>query len=347
MSETTCVIVPAKDEAIVIRSTLQSLIEAGIEPCDIYVADDGSSDGTGDIARAVGVSVLRNETNIGKAGSVERLVRHFDLISRYEYIALMDADTRVNQEYFTAVRASFRGKDVAVVCGQPQSRPHNWLTAYRCFTYYVASAIFRKGQNNMGVINVAPGCTTTYRSNVFAQLTWSSDTIVEDMDVTVQIYRKKLGRIVYQPKAIVYTQDPRTIRDYLKQTNRWDVGAWQVVLKYNMMTGLKKIDWEYKLLMGEGLFFGAAYLLLPLLMIFFMKGVLIGLLIDFIFTTMFALMAGIAGRRFDVIIWSPIYPLIRFCDCAVYWYSFWSIMIRRNQVSSWNSVGRYVQPEGV
>ena len=91
---------------------------------------------------------------------------------------------------------------------------------------------------------------------------WSSDTIVEDMDCTIQVHRKKLGRIIYQKRAIVSTQDPRTIRDYIKQMYRWHSGAWQVGLKYEMLTGLNKIDLEYKLLMGEGIVFATLFLLL-------------------------------------------------------------------------------------
>ena len=68
-----CVMLPAKDEAVGIGKTLRSILRAGLLPADIYVIDDGSSDGTGEIARSFNVNVARNEKNIGKAHSLARL----------------------------------------------------------------------------------------------------------------------------------------------------------------------------------------------------------------------------------------------------------------------------------
>ena len=70
---------PAKDEAVGIGRTLRSILQAGLLPADVYVIDDGSSDGTGEIARGFGVNVARNEKNIGKAHSLGRL--GFDLLN--------------------------------------------------------------------------------------------------------------------------------------------------------------------------------------------------------------------------------------------------------------------------
>jgi cellulose synthase/poly-beta-1,6-N-acetylglucosamine synthase-like glycosyltransferase len=254
----------------------------------------------------------------------------------------MDADTRVNDEYFTSVKESFTDEDVVLVCGQPKSRPHNWLTAHRCFGYFCTANIFREAQSKMGVINVAPGCASTYRTSIFDQLDWSKDTIVEDMDITVQVHRKKLGRIVYQPKAVVYTQDPSTIKDYLKQMFRWHSGTWQVVKKYKMLAiNRERIDYEYKLLLGEGLFFSLFYLMMPFLAMYHKTAFMGALVYDFGVTFAIALYAGFSEKRLDVVLWSPIFSLIRVADCGVYLYSFWNTTVRRRRVTEWNSVRRY------
>src|ERR1043165_4365707 len=56
-----CVLIPAKDERLGIGKTVSSVLAAGAPPDDVYVVDDGSSDGTGEIARSHSVNVLRNE----------------------------------------------------------------------------------------------------------------------------------------------------------------------------------------------------------------------------------------------------------------------------------------------
>ena len=337
-----CVIVPAKDEGVVIGDTLRSLIEAKVPPRDIYVIDDGSSDKTQEIAQSFGVNTLRNEVNVGKASSISRANEKFSLTSRYDFIALMDADTRVNKGYFKAVKRSFvKDQKVVLVCGQPKSRPYNWLTAYRCFGYSFMSFVYRGGQSAMGVISVAPGCATTYRSTIFGQLDWNSDTIVEDMDVTIQVHHKNLGKIVYQEDAIVHTQDPRNIRDYIKQMYRWDTGMWQVVKKYHMMTGIRKIDWEYKLLLGEGMLFALIYMLMPLWLLLFTKAALLALSFDLLLTVSLSLCIGIFNKRKDVFLYSPVYPLLRLVDCTVFLYSFWKIVMRRQKILTWFAVNRY------
>jgi cellulose synthase/poly-beta-1,6-N-acetylglucosamine synthase-like glycosyltransferase len=309
---------------------------------NIFVIDDGSSDGTGEIAKSYGVNVMRNDKNVGKAESISRVVSHFELTSRYDLIALMDADTKVAPEYFEGIHESFvKDEEVVIVCGHTKSSKHNWLTAFRSVAYFVSHFIYKPGQSNMGVITVAPGCSTTYRASVFLQLDWDSDTLVEDMDVTVQAHHRKLGKIVFQKKSIVYTQDPKTLRDYVKQMYRWDVGTWQVLKKYSVFTGVKKIDWEYKLLMVEGMIFSLLYVLLPLWLILFPSLTLLAILLEFCYIFAISTVVAIVEKRRDVIFYAPTFPVIRYIDCVLLLYSFWNIVIMRKRVSTWFSVSRY------
>jgi len=336
-----CVLLPAKDERLGISKTLKSILQAGVPPSDIFVIDDGSSDGTAEIARSFEVHVLRNPKNIGKALALSRGAREFDVVGRYAYICLMDADTEVCQGYFDVVKSAFADQTVAAVCGRAKSTPHNWLTAYRCLAYWMSDAIYKGGQSSMGVITVTPGCASSFRSDVFSQLDWNSDTIVEDMDCTIQVHRKKLGKIVYQKRAVVSTQDPRTIRDYVKQMYRWHSGAWQVGMKYEMLTGLSKIDLEYKLLMGEGVVFATLFLLLPIWMFLYPRLACYAVGMDMMVLIFLSMICAVCDRRTDVCLYSLLYPLLRFVDCSVFLYSFWKVVIQKKQVRGWFAVKRY------
>jgi len=335
-----CVLIPAKDERLGIGKTLYSVLDAGAPPEDVYVMDDGSSDGTGDIARSHGVNVLVNEKNIGKGRSIQRAARHWALTANYDVICLMDADTEVNENYFHACVAGFDAK-VAAVCGRALSVPHNWLTAYRSLAYWISHAIYKGGQSSMGVITVAPGCAASFRADVFAQLDWNTDTIVEDMDCTIQIHRRKLGKIIYQPKALVYTQDPSNLRSYIKQMYRWDVGAWQVGKKYRMASGITRVDFEYKLLMGEGIIFATIFLLIPLWLLLwpFRVGLLVGG--EFLFQLGLSMVCALCDRRKDVVLSSLAFPLLRFVDCGIFVTAFWRVMVQRQQIHTWFAVKRY------
>lgn len=338
-----CVLIPAKNEELVIAKTLNSILAAHVAPQDIYVIDDGSDDRTGDIARGLGVNVMRNDVNLGKARSVNKITLQFKLTERYKYIAMMDADTEVTSNYYDAIQAAFRAdasNEVALVCGRPRNMVCNWVTAYRCMSYFLTHFVYRGGQSNMGVINVAPGCASTYRSDVFAQLDWNKDTLVEDMDVTIQTHRMKLGKIIYVPEAVVFTQDPKTLRDYIKQIIRWQTGTWQVGKKHSMFFGAKKIDWEYKLLMGEGMIFSTMLLLSPILLPWWPRmAYAVGF--DTAIVMAVSMLCAIVDRRWDVLLWSPLYPVFRLADCSVLVYTFITTVVLGKKVDHWFSVKRY------
>ena len=161
------------------------------------------------------------------------------------------------------------------------------------------------------------------------------------MDCTIQVHRKKLGRIVYQKYAVVSTQDPRTLRDYVKQMYRWHTGAWQVGKKYGMLAGLSKIDLEYKLLMGEGVIFATLFMLVPVWLLLYPRLAIYGVGMDLAVLVLLSMICAVCDRRADVFFYSPMYPFLRFVDCSVFLYSFWKVVVQKKQVRGWFAVKRY------
>ncbi|MCW3006801.1 MAG: glycosyl transferase family 2 [Solirubrobacterales bacterium] len=62
------VLIAARDEADRLPATLEALLKA-LPGARIVVADDGSIDGTADVARAGGAEVVRSERSLGKGGA--------------------------------------------------------------------------------------------------------------------------------------------------------------------------------------------------------------------------------------------------------------------------------------
>jgi glycosyltransferase involved in cell wall biosynthesis len=64
------VIIPAYNEAASLADTVKSLVNQTSPPARVVVVDDCSTDGTGEVAAALGVEVLRPPANTGsKAGA--------------------------------------------------------------------------------------------------------------------------------------------------------------------------------------------------------------------------------------------------------------------------------------
>lgn len=90
MSETAprlSIVIPAKDEAASLPPVLSELkrLHPGAE---LIVVDDGSSDGTGDVARAAGAVVVRNPYSMGNGAAIKAGVR----TANGRVVVCMDAD---------------------------------------------------------------------------------------------------------------------------------------------------------------------------------------------------------------------------------------------------------------
>jgi cellulose synthase/poly-beta-1,6-N-acetylglucosamine synthase-like glycosyltransferase len=338
-----CVVIPAFNEALLVGRCIESVIKAGVPARHIYVVDDASQDGTAVVARQfAGVNVLVNESKRGKLGGIRHALEHFDLAARYHYLAILDADSHVAPGYFIEIFNCFaRDEHTVLACGAPHSERYNWLTAYRAYEYAVTLRLYREGQHALGVITVAPGCASVYRTRILDQLDWDACTLVEDMDLTVQIHRRKLGRVVYTRHAIAYTQDPRTLREYIGQLTRWYRGTWQVVRLRRVPFGGQRIDAEFAMLLGEGLFFSLATVCAPLLAFLWPTAVLTWFAIDLAMVAAFSVACAVGLKRADVLVTIGLFTFLRFVNCAVLLRSFWLEIVRNQQALDWFSVARY------
>jgi cellulose synthase/poly-beta-1,6-N-acetylglucosamine synthase-like glycosyltransferase len=338
-----CVVIPARNEELLVERCVRSVIAAGIAPQHVYVVDDGSADRTSEAAQAAGpVNVIRNHVPRGKLGAVRIAVEQEHLSSRYRYVALLDADSHVAVDYFSEVLAAFlRDLETVLVCGAPQSERHNWITAYRALEYALTLSIFRSGQHALGVITVAPGCCSTYAARILDRLDWDGQTLVEDMDLTIQIHRQRLGHVAYSPHAKAHTQDPQTIRQYTGQITRWHSGTWQVMLLRRLPFGGQRIDAEFAVLAAEGLIYATLLLATPVLLVLQPAAVLWWLVADQLLWLFFAVVVAIRARRPDILRSFPLFLSLRVINCVVLVRTFWLEVVRRRAERAWYSVDRY------
>src|SRR6266566_9226224 len=108
------VIVPAYNEAASVADTIRSLQAQTAPPREIIVVDDCSTDGTGDVARALGVTVVRPPTNTGsKAGAQSFGLRRV----RTPLTVAIDADTVLAPDALERLLPAFERPEAAAACG--------------------------------------------------------------------------------------------------------------------------------------------------------------------------------------------------------------------------------------
>jgi len=330
-----CVIVPAFNEEKVIEDSLNSLKKV-LLPDRIFVVSDGSTDKTVRLAKKTGVNVMGLRKNTGKAGAILKLLKSRKLTSRFKYILFSDADGRLSPDFKKQIRETMKIKPALLVATVKSDR-HGLISAFRTYEYGLSHLIYKNAQNAARVIAIAPGCASLYRSDVLEKLNFKNGTLSEDFDLTLQIHQQKLGRIIYVPKASVYTQDPITLKDFWKQVLRWNTGFWQNFFLHRLFLPTKKINLEIILLAGDAFFaIGvlAYFLHSPF---YFFKLFAASIAVMFAFVTAILVIL----RQFWAILYAPFFPFLYMINLVAYVSGFVRAIIGQKRTLAWGKVARY------
>ncbi|PPG00990.1 glycosyl transferase [Pseudoclavibacter sp. RFBI5] len=240
------ILIAAHDEERGIQRTVRSAGQH-VPRSNVFVASDGSHDSTAAIARAEGANVVDISPNRGKAGALEHAIRWFRLADRFEVVMLLDADTVLGPDYLDSALPLFADERVVAVAGTartalfpgPTSRLGDLLITHRDRMYVVMQYLLKFGQaaSFANAVMIVPGFASLYRTRILAELDIAAPgLVIEDFNMTFEVHAKRLGRIAFDPRvATAYTQDPDTLRSYIAQVRRWNLGFWQTLRRHSRM----------------------------------------------------------------------------------------------------------------
>lgn len=216
------VVVPAYNEAATVADTIQSLQKQTLPPAEIIVVDDGSEDGTGDVARACGVTVLRPPKNTGsKAGAQNYALPHV----RTPWVIAMDADTVLAPDAIEKLTVAFETPEVAAACGLvlPRHVRSIWERG-RYIEYLFAFTFYKQVQDYYQKPLISSGCFSMYRSDVLRSCGgWPARTLAEDMDLTWTFFEAGY-QVRFVPEAVCYPIEPHNFSFLRRQLRRWSHG---------------------------------------------------------------------------------------------------------------------------
>jgi len=240
--EDVAVLMAAHNEELVITDSLESVAKL-LPRHNIHVVSDGSDDRTVELALSQGVHVVETSSNIGKAGALEEGIRRFGLVEHYEVVLLLDADTRLEADYFENSLPFFDDDRIVSVAGcaasdwstPPRTTLGALLVTHRARIYALTQRLLKFGQTwrPTNATFIVPGFASMYRTRVLPSIKIDQPgLVIEDFNMTFEVYRQRLGKVGFSLAARAATQDPDTFDDYLKQTRRWALGFWQSVRRH-------------------------------------------------------------------------------------------------------------------
>ena len=316
----------------------------------VFVVSDASTDGTAEVARAAGARVLALAANVGKPAALYALIQDEKIIENFDYVTILDDDTIVADDFIAKCLAEFR-PGVAIVTGRTESRRAegrarlNPLLASRAFAYWRYQVTIRRGQSALGVMNCISGSNSMFRTEILAKVILpKTPYIVDDTFWTMEVQRRKLGRIVYAPAAVAAVCDPTNLRDWYKQNLRWLWGTCQGIIGHRV--GLRFTLFDIATLL----------LVLDWIMYVFAAPVVLALILlnhPFMSIEHYALfyvaglgawlaLASVATRRLEIILMAPAIALLDFVYRIVFIHAVIKA-IRQPRVESctWSSPKRY------
>jgi len=274
------VIIPAYNEAKTLPDTLRSLELQRLAPLEVIVVDDGSTDGTGEIARSFGVTVLRPPKNTGsKAGAQNFALSHV----LTEFTMAIDADTTLAPDAIERLMPSFADEKITAACGMviPRFVRTVWERG-RYIEYLFAFSFYKPIQDYYKRPLISSGCFSAYRTSELKELGgWPTRTMAEDMDLTWSFYSRGHG-VRFIPEAVCYPVEPENYHFMSKQLRRWSHGLIQNVrLHWHDILQDPLLRMTVAVVAWDATMASLAYLLLiPLLAIFVSPWFFLAYIID-------------------------------------------------------------------
>jgi len=215
------IIIPAYNEEENIKRAIKAALSQDYPVSEVIVVDDGSEDGTYERAKEIKdhrLKVLKIDHR-GKAGAINEGLK----IAKGSVIVTTDADSFMSKDAVRRLVERFYSDDVVAVGGQIRVIVESFMTLVQDIEH-LRIAMYRRGKE-LENLSLAPGPLSAFRRDVLEKIGGIQRSIVEDYATTKIV--KKYGRVVYAPKAKLYTRMPITLRDLWRQRKRWFLGDLQ------------------------------------------------------------------------------------------------------------------------
>lgn len=231
------IVIPAYNEEVGVIRTLDSVLANTYKRKQVIVVNDGSKDRTANVLRSYqrkhrGQFTIVTQANAGKAAAINRAVRYHATGS---LVMVVDADSLLQPDAIARMVAHFRDRRVMASAANVKIIPTRKLLGVAQRFEYLISYRMKRALTVFNMEYIVGGVGSTFRRSLLLSAgLYDTDTMTEDIDLTVKLIRKygnKKRRIHYAADVVAYTEHVLNFRSLIKQRFRWKYGRFQTLLK--------------------------------------------------------------------------------------------------------------------
>lgn len=226
-------IIPAHNEALVIKDCITSLITNGCD--EIIVANDNSSDETYNICLELNVTVFNTVNNTArKAGAINQALKKYlnkSIDIDNHYILIVDADTVISQQWLIKSRDLIDYNDFDAV-GSIFHADNN--VGYLRYMQYLEWERYASQISGLQKVFVLTGTASLIRLSKLHDVYkrhgffYDENCITEDFAMTIDL--KEVGTRMISPVSVnCKTETMPSVKLLFLQRRRWYLGAMQQV----------------------------------------------------------------------------------------------------------------------
>lgn len=243
---TVAVVIPAHNEAATIGGLVEKVLAQSRPIEQLIVVADSCTDGTAEVAREAGATLVLETSYADKAANQNEALRYVTA----DVIVGFDGDSfPVGDCIELMVQDLESGYDATCSSILPMQDTGFFIEARR-FAYSLGRMWWRLCQRTVGRLQVLTGASYAFRTDVVRELGgFPGGLISADMDITWKLHEGGY-KTWYTANALTLTVDPETWKQYKAQMPRWSAGYFQNVARYRRLM----LHWRSLLTVGTALF---------------------------------------------------------------------------------------------
>lgn len=237
------VMVPAHNESIVIRKTMEALLKFDYpkDKYEIIVINDNSSDDSAQVLKNIQVNtprariiVINTDNIVGGKGKSNALNIALSVASG-SVIAIYDADNTPEKKALKILVENLMSDDkLGAVIGKFRTRNKyaSLLTRFVNIETLAYQCMNQAGRYFFFKLCTIPGTNYVIRRELIDRMGgWDVNALAEDTEISFRLYR--MGYYIkFMPLAVTWEQEPQKLKQWFKQRTRWVKGN-LYVLKNN------------------------------------------------------------------------------------------------------------------